>query len=329
MGCRGGFSSRPQILLVIVGPTAVGKTAVAIECALLLNGEIISADSMQVYRGMDSGTAKPTPAQRALLPYHLIDVVSPDEDFSVAIYKARAEAIIDDIFHRGRQPILVGGSGLYIKAVTGTWGLTIAPRDAALRCRLQEEAQEKGLRALHERLMQIDPEAAARISSRDEKRLLRALEVFEITGLPMSHFHRLDRHRQPKYNSLMIGLTLPRQALYARIEERIDRMMQAEGFLEEVRGLLRRGYHRGLISMKALGYAHLASHLAGEVDLEAAVKLFKRDSRRFAKRQLTWFRAQPDIHWLEVQGRSPSEIAQEIIEIFEPRRAQSTQRERI
>jgi len=315
-GCRGGFTSRPQILLVIVGPTAVGKSEVAIGCARLLNGEIVSADSMQVYRGLDIGTAKPTAAQRALVPHHLIDVVSPDEDFSVAIYKARAEAIIDDIFPRGRQPILVGGSGLYIKAVTGTWGLTIAPRAPALRQRLQNEVQEKGLRALHERLMRIDPEAAARISPSDEKRLLRALEVFEITGLPISHFHRLDRHRQPKYNSLMIGLTLPRQALYARIEERVDRMMEAYGFLEEVKGLLQRGYHRGLVSMRALGYAHIASHLAGEVDLEAAVKLFKRDSRRFAKRQLTWFRNQPDIHWLDVEGRSPSEVAKESVKIF-------------
>lgn len=303
-------------LIAIVGPTAVGKTEVAIECALLLHGEIVSADSMQVYRGMDIGTAKPTAEQRARVPHHLIDLVGPDEEFSVAIYRERAEAVIDDLFRRGRRPLLVGGSGLYVRAVTGKWGMTLAPRDAALRKRMQDEAREKGIEALHTRLAGIDPETAAKISSRDEKRIIRALEVFETTGSPMSHFHRLDRARQPKYNAVMIGLTLPRSLLYARIEERIDRMMEA-GLLEEVKSLREKGYPSGLVSMKALGYSHLLSYLEGEVDLETAVKLFKRNTRRFAKRQMTWFRAEPGIHWLEVEGRSPAETAQEIVRIAE------------
>ncbi len=303
-------------LLAIVGPTAVGKTEVAVECARLLDGEIVSADSMQVYRGMDIGTAKPTAAQRARVPHHLVDVVNPEEEFSVAKYKELAEAAIDDIFRRGCQPLLVGGSGLYVKAITGTWGLTIAPRDAALRQRLQNEAQEKGLVALHARLAQIDPEAAARISPNDEKRIIRALEVFEVTGLPVSHFHQLDRQRQPKYNAVIIGLTVPRPLLYARIEERIDRMMEA-GLLAEVKGLLQKGCHPGLVSMKALGYSHLAAHLAGEMDLETAIARFKQDSRRFAKRQMTWFRAQREIRWIDVAGRGASEVAQEIAELFQ------------
>lgn len=299
-------------LLAIVGPTAVGKTAVGIECALRLNGEIVSADSAAIYRGMDLGTAKPTPEERAKVAHHLIDLIDPDEEFSVAQYKARAEAAIDDILRRGKEPLLVGGSGLYVRAVVGRWGMTLAPRDNELRERLQTEAREKGLAALHARLAEIDPESAVRISVADEKRVIRALEVHEITGLPMSHFHRLDRARQPRYDSTIIGLTLARDRLYRRIEERIERMLQA-GLLEEVARLREKGYHTGLTSMKALGYAHLLAHLEGKYDLPTAVELLKRDSRRFAKRQLTWFRAEEGIRWIDVGDRSAADVAEEIV----------------
>jgi len=304
-----------NMLLAIVGPTAVGKTDIAIECALALGGEIVSADSMQVYRGLDLGTAKPTAAQLARVPHHLIDIVNPDEEFSVALYKEKAEAAIDEIFRRGKQPILVGGSGLYVRAIIGRWGMTAVPRDAALRKRLQDEAQEKSLAALHDRLTQVDPEAAAKITPADEKRIIRALEVYELTGLPISHFHRLDRARAPRYNPIVVGLSLPRPVLYARIEARIDKMLQA-GLLEEVKSLKERGYHAGLVSMKALGYAHLLAHLAGETSLEEAIARFKRDTRRFAKRQMTWFRAEPGVQWLDMENRSPAESAAMIIGIF-------------
>jgi len=302
-------------LLVIVGPTAVGKTAVGIECARRLSGEIVSADSMQVYRGMDIGTAKPTAEERALVPHHLFDSADPKEDFSVALYKEKAETAIDDIFSRGRQPILVGGSGLYVKAVIGPMGLTIAPKDADLRVRLQEEARKKGLEALHLRLARIDPEAATRIAPADEKRIIRALEVYELTGFPISHFHRLDRERSAKYQTFVAGLSLPRPVLYERIEARIDQMLAA-GLLEEVAGLLSKGCHPGLISMKALGYSHLARHLAGEWDWETMVTRFKQDTRRFAKRQMTWFRAMPEVRWWETDNLTPADAAEKIIKEF-------------
>jgi tRNA dimethylallyltransferase len=292
---------------------------VGIECALLLNGEIVSADSMQVYRGMDIGTAKPSAEQRRHVPHHLIDVVNPDEEFSVALYKEKAERVIDDILPRGRRPILVGGSGLYVRAVTGQWRMTAAPKDEAFRERLRNEAREQGLAALHARLREVDPESAARIPLSDEKRLLRALEVFETTGLPISHFHRLDCAHKPKYDVSMIGLTLPRPSLYARIEARIDKMM-VRGLLQEVERLREKGCHAGLVSMKALGYSHLLRCLAGEFALETAVRLFKRDTRRFAKRQMTWFRAEPSIHWLDIEGRSPAEAAKEIADSFKSSR---------
>jgi tRNA dimethylallyltransferase len=305
-----------QRLLVIVGPTAVGKTAVGIECARRLGGEIVSADAMQIYRGMDIGTAKPTVEERALVPHHLFDIADPQADFSVALYKELAEAAIDDIFSRSRQPILVGGSGLYVKAVIGRMGLTIAPKDPDLRVRLQNEAREKGLGTLHLRLARIDPEAAARIAPADEKRIIRALEVYELTGLPISHFHRLDRERTPKYRTFVAGLSLSRPVLYEKIETRIDQMLAA-GLLEEIARLLAEGCHPGLISMKALGYSHLARHLAGELDWETTVARFKQDTRRFAKRQLTWFRAMPEVRWWEMDNLTPVEAAEKIIKEFQ------------
>lgn len=310
-------------LLAIVGPTAVGKTDVAIECARLLTrsehgrraGEIISADSVQVYRGMDIGSAKASPEQRASIPHHLIDVVDPDTDFSVGLYKELAETAINDILTRGKQPILVGGSGMYVRSITGTWGMTGAPKDEAVRERLRTEAREYGLTALYARLMRVDPEAAERIPPADEKRIIRALEVCELTGLPITHYHRLDQQKTPAYNTVMVGLTLPRPVLYARIDERIDRMMAA-GFLAEVERLHAAGCSPDLVSMKSLGYAHLLSYLSGAETLEAAIERFKRNTRRFAKRQMTWFRAEKDIHWIDVSDRDAVDVAAESVALF-------------
>ncbi len=284
-------------LLAIVGPTATGKTEVGMDLAEALDGEIISADSMQVYRGMDIGTAKPTAEERARVSHHLIDIVDPDEPFSVADYQARADAALADIWGRGRQPILVGGSGLYIRAVLEKMDFSLVPPDPEFRRRLMEEARSKGTRALHEWLAEVDPAAAARIHPNDQKRIIRALEVAESSGGVGSG--KVDRERPPRYNSTQFGLTLEREELYRRIEARIDRMI-AGGLVEEVRGLLERGLGEELISMKGLGYAQIAPYVRGQISLEEAVSRLKRDTRRFAKRQMTWFRADPRIEWIDV-----------------------------
>ncbi len=286
-------------LLAIVGPTGTGKTEVGVVLAEALGGEIVSADSMQVYRGMDIGTAKPTAEQRARAPHHLIDIIDPDEPFSVADYQRRADAALEDIWRRGRQPILVGGSGLYVRAVLDEMDFSMVPPDPELRRRLTAEARSVGSRSLHERLAQVDPEAAARIHPNDEKRIIRALEVAEGMGGSMSRPQELDRGKAARYNTSQFGLTLPREELYRRIDARVERMME-EGLLEEVKGLLRRGYGGELAAMKGLGYAQLPPCLQGETSLAEAVRRLKRDTRRFAKRQLTWFRADPRIEWVDV-----------------------------
>ena len=297
-------------LLAIVGQTGTGKTEVGVVLAEALGGEIVSADSMQVYRGMDIGTAKPTAQQRARAPHHLIDIIDPDEPFSVADYRKRADAALEDIWRRGRQPILVGGSGLYVRAVLDEMDFSMVPPDPELRRRLTAEARSKGTRALHERLAQVDPAAAARIHPNDEKRIIRALEVAEGMGEPMSRPQELDRGKAARYNSGQFGLTLPREELYRRIDARVERMME-EGLLEEVKGLLRRGYGGELAAMKGLGYAQLAPHLQGETSLAEAVRRLKRDTRRFAKRQLTWFRADPRIEWVDaVEVGGPAQAAE-------------------
>ena len=286
-------------LLAIVGPTATGKTETGVLVARALGGEVVSADSMYCYRGMDIGTAKPTGEERQGVPHHLIDILDPDEPFSVADYKARAEAVIDDVLARGRVPILVGGSGLYVRAVVTGSSFTFAPPDRALRAQLTEEAERDGVEVLHARLATVDAEAATRIMPRDLKRIIRALEVYQTTGEPISHLQALARQRSPRYNTCQSGLTLPREELYRRIEVRIDRMLEA-GLVEEVKRLLDQGYSEDLVAMKGLGYAQLARFLRGTCTQDEAVLQLRRDTRRFAKRQLTWFRADPRIQWLDV-----------------------------
>jgi len=299
-------------LLVVVGPTATGKTEVGLLLAEALGGEIVSADSMQVYRGLDIGTAKPSAEQRARAPHHLIDIMDPDAPFTVADYRRLADAALHDIWNRGRQPLLVGGSGLYVRAVLEEMDFSGVAPDPTFRERLAEEARTKGTRALHEWLAEVDPSAAARIHPNDQKRIIRALEVAEGRGERASSREAVDRQRVPRYNSTRFGLTLEREQLYRRIEDRIDRMIEA-GLVEEVRKLLDRGYGEDLVSMKGLGYAQLAPHVRGEISLEEAVKRLKRDTRRFAKRQLTWFRADPKIEWIDVEQAGGPAGAAELI----------------
>jgi tRNA dimethylallyltransferase len=296
-------------LLAIVGPTATGKTEVGMLVAEALQGEIVSADSMQVYRGMHIGTAKPSVEQRARVPHHLIDIMEPDEPFSVADYRGRADAALADIWSRGKQPILVGGSGLYVRAVLEEMDFVVPP-DRALRRQLTEEARAKGLPALYARLTETDPQAAARIHPNDQKRIIRALEVAQQTGRGE---RPVDRARASRYNAVQFGLTAARDELYRRIEARVDAMLAA-GLVEEVRGLLEQGDDERLVSMKGLGYAQMLLYLRGEIALEEAVRRLKRDTRRFAKRQLTWFRADPRIRWIDVdQAGGPSGVTEIVL----------------
>jgi len=299
-------------LLAIVGPTATGKTEVGILVAESIGGEVVSADSMQLYRLMDIGTGKPDAEQRTRVPHHLISIVDPDTPFSVADYQQRARAAIAGIGAHGRQPVLVGGSGLYVRSVVDGLALPLTPPDFTIRHRLAEEAKARGLAALHARLAEVDPDSARRIHPNDAKRIIRALEVYQQTGQTISAFQELDRERRERYNTRQFGLTLPRPELYRRIEARIDEMV-ARGLAEEVRDLLRRGYRDDLVSMKGLGYAQLIPYLRGESALAEAVERLKRDTRRFAKRQLTWFRADRRIEWIDVAAAGGARQAAEHI----------------
>jgi tRNA dimethylallyltransferase len=283
-------------LIVICGPTGVGKTRFAIELANRFNGEIVGADSMQIYQELAIGTAKPTPAERALAPHHLVDCIPPSDDFSAADYGLRAREIVSELLARAKRPFVVGGTGLYIKALLR--GLSpAAPSDKAVRSALRREAQDHGLPALHRRLEQLDPESAARIHPNDGFRIVRALEVHALTGRTMSAVHRAHRFPPSPYAALKLGLHAERTALYARIDARVESML-AEGFLDEVRRLRAAGLDPRCKAMQSLGYRHLNAFLDGALEWEEAVRTLKRDHRRYAKRQMTWFGADPEIHWI-------------------------------
>ncbi|HEY4745513.1 MAG TPA: tRNA (adenosine(37)-N6)-dimethylallyltransferase MiaA [Desulfuromonadaceae bacterium] len=303
---------RPK-LLVICGPTASGKSNLALQLARHLDAEIVNADSMQVYRGMDIGTAKPTPAQREEIRHHLIDVAAPDHHFSAADFAAAADAAIGDIAARGKRVIVAGGTGLYIRALLK--GLVDSPSGAGdIRRELQTEANELGNQAMLERLAQVDPELAARIHPNNRVRIIRALEVYRLTGIPLSRYQQAHGFSARRYDTLQIGIQVERTELYRRIDERVEHMVH-EGLLEEVRGLLAQGYGRDLKAMRAIGYKEAAACIAGEYDRDEAIRLIQRDTRRYAKRQLTWFKADPDILWLEYSENFAT-ILQHAIEFF-------------
>jgi tRNA dimethylallyltransferase len=286
---------RPKIV-VICGATGVGKTSGAIELALRLDGEIVGADAMQIYRHMDIGTAKPTAAEQARVAHHMIDVVDPDEPYDAARYARDARAVIDTLLRRGKVPLVVGGTGFYIRALTG--GLfEAAPADLDIRRRLQETHRQIGSQALYRQLSRCDPATAGRLHPNDSYRVIRALEVFEATGRPLGELQRRHRFADRPYTVLTLGLHRERDALYQRIDARVEAMMAA-GFVEEVRRLLDRGYGPELKSMQSLGYRHVAAWLAGRFNRTDAVTLMKRDTRRYAKRQLTWFRHLDGIQWI-------------------------------
>ena len=276
-------------LLAIVGPTATGKTALAIKLAQRLGGEIVSADSRQVYRSMDIGTAKPTPAERAAAPHHLIDVVDPDMDFSLGLYQELATTAIADIAARGKLPLLVGGTGQYLAAVLQGWDVPRVAPQPELRLALEREARAAGVAALHSRLAQVDPAAAAAILPSNLRRIIRALEVYEVTGKPISE---QQTRKAPPYRARTLWLALPAPALYARIDARVDAMMAA-GLVDEVRGLLARGYGWELPAMSGLGYREFRAFVEGASTLDEAVQRLKYDTHAFARRQPNWFRRLP------------------------------------
>jgi tRNA dimethylallyltransferase len=287
-------ASKPKIV-IIVGPTAIGKSGIALRLAAELAAEIINADSQQVYRYMDVGTGKPSAAERRRVPHHLIDVVNPDEEFNAAIFRRRAVESISDVRSRGKSSIVCGGTGLYIKTLTK--GLFTGPaHDPLVRAALNREAERSGLPALYERLERHDPRASAWIHPHDRQRIVRALEVFELTGKPISRWQEEHAFAEAPYDTLTIGLNRARAELYDAINRRCDRMME-NGLLDEVRQLVAQGYGLELKALQSVGYRHMGMVLRGQCLLDEAVNLMKRDTRRLAKRQLTWFRNDRDVLW--------------------------------
>lgn len=282
-------------LLIIVGPTAVGKTDTAIHLAKKLDGEIISADSMQIYRYMNIGTAKPTIEEQEGIPHHMMDCINPDEPFTVADFQQRAKELIDDITARGKFPIVAGGTGLYVNSLLYQMDFTSSVSNWDLRNQLEEEAKSFGNEHLHNKLREMDPDAADRIHPNNVKRVIRAIEVNTEGGEKMGDF-RHDILREEAYDSYLIGLTRDREELYERVNLRVDIMLK-EGLLEEVKGLLDKGYDEDLTAFKGLGYKEIIGYLKGSYDLEEAIEVLKRDTRRYAKRQLTWFKRYDMIHW--------------------------------
>ncbi len=283
-------------VIVICGPTGIGKTSAGIEAAEVFGCEIISADSMQVYKYMDIGTAKPTLEERTRVYHHMIDIIEPDEDFSAARFAALAAGIIKKLSEKNTIPFVVGGTGLYIKALTQ--GLfdpgKVSPDE---KIRLKKEAEIHGAEVLYGRLVKFDPAAAERIHPNDTFRIIRALEIYEATGTPISEYRGKHGFSERAFNVLKIGLTMERKALYDRIEKRVDSMIEA-GFIDEVRRLIGMNYSADLKSMQSIGYRHIIDYIAGRTDLDEMIRILKQDTRRFAKRQMTWFNADPEIVWV-------------------------------
>jgi tRNA dimethylallyltransferase len=289
--------SKKLPIILLAGATGVGKTALSLELASRLDTEIVNADSMQVYRFMDIGTAKPTDAERARVPHHLLDVVDPDEPFDAAAYAGLAHRTIAGLHRRGKIPLVVGGTGLYLKVLTR--GICQGPVvDPAVRRDLKRRAEAEGIASLHAELKSVDAVLGASLHPHDRQRILRALEVFRSTGRPLSDWQASHRFEQTLYPTVKLFLHRSREELYRRIDRRVIEMMDS-GFLDEVRGLLRMGYGPGLKPMQSLGYRQLVLHLASGLPLEAAVEEIQRETRRYAKRQLTWFRGDPELHWMD------------------------------
>jgi tRNA dimethylallyltransferase len=304
--------------VAIVGPTASGKSAMAVSLAEKLGGEVLACDSTQVYRGFDVGTAKVPPAERRGIPHHLVDIVEPGELFTAGEYRRRAVAVLEDLRRRGRLPVLTVGTGLYLRALLE--GLADAPaRSAGLRARLERRAEEKGAAYLHRLLTRLDAEAARRIAAADRQKVVRAIEVCLLAGKPLTEVHRGGRPRLEGFRVTKLGLLPSRAALYARIERRAEAMLAA-GWLEEVRTLMQAGLPATAKPFEFIGYRELREHLEGRLSLSQALKAIQQATRRYAKRQITWFRREPGVHWLEGFGDDPA-IASAALQYLQPQLA--------
>ncbi len=306
-------------ILAIVGPTASGKTCISLLLAELLNGEILSADSRQTYKRLDIGTAKPSLADRRRVKHHFIDLLEPDEEYSAGQFGKDARVVVHAILKHGMVPILAGGSGLYVKAVID--GLFEGPgKDPEIREQLTEQWQREGIGLLLDALKKVDPAALANMKEVTPRRVIRALEVFHITGKPLSQFHA-EQEKAPGFETIQVGLEWERRELYARIDQRVDRMI-ADGLVDEVRALKKMGLDKRVNALNTVGYKEVFDYLAGMQNYDEMVFLIKQNTRRFAKRQLTWFKADERIHWLAMAPDSEhAEIARDIEKVFRSRRA--------
>jgi len=287
-------------IIVIVGPTAVGKTYVSVELAKKLNSEIISADSMQIYKEMNIGTAKVTEEEKHGITHHMIDFINPDENYSVSDFKNDAENIIDNMILKNNIPIIVGGSGLYVNSLIYDLDFGKAKSDGKFRDYYTYYYKEHGEDALYEKLKKIDPESAEKIHKNNVKRVIRALEVYDITGKKFSELNTDIRKKSNKYDCILVGLSMDRKILYERINQRVDKML-SDGLVEEVRSLMEKGYEKHLVSMQGIGYKEIIEFLEGNIPLEEAVNILKRNTRRFAKRQYTWFLKDDNVKWFQIE----------------------------
>lgn len=292
--------NKKKPMIILTGPTAVGKTDLSIQLAKAINGEIISADSMQVYRHMDIGSAKVTPEEMDGVCHHLIDVLEPEEEFNVVVFQKLAKEALTGIYERGHIPIIVGGTGFYIQALLYDIDFTENDGDTAIRRELEKLAQTQGAGCLHQMLQEIDPESAVAIHQNNVKRVIRAIEFYRQTGKKISLHNEQEREKQSPYQFLYYVLDTDRKTLYERIDRRVDRMME-HGLVDEVKHLADMGCTRDMVSMQGLGYKEILDYLSGEIPLEEAVYILKRDTRHFAKRQITWFKRERDVRWLELE----------------------------
>jgi tRNA dimethylallyltransferase len=298
-------------VIVITGPTATGKTSIGIKLAKKLNGEIISADSRQVYKLMDIGTAKPGLEERKEISHHLIDICFPDQTYSAGLFAKDANSLIEQILNRGKMPIIVGGTGLYLKALLQ--GIFAGPgADPKIRERLNQEVEQYGLHKVYARLQELDQAAAAKISPKDRIRTIRALEIYELTGKPISYWQSHKESIVSRFKFICFGIDLDRKKLYEKINLRVDQMM-SNGFLNEVRNIDRLGYSFDLPALRTFGYLDVLDYLQGRIGLEDATEIFKQKTRNFAKRQLTWFRHQLELSWIEAQTANSDEVILEAL----------------
>jgi len=300
-------------IVVILGPTGVGKTAISLSLAERLHAEIVSADSMQIYRGMNIGTAKATAADRARIPHHCIDLLEVTERYSAAQYQSDARAALAQIRQKEKLPILVGGTGLYLRAALEAYDFSDAKVDLSLRSSLQERAAQEGNLSLLNELESVDAKTAAKLHVNDAKRIIRALEVYYSTGKPISLAEQVTEQAEPLYQVIYFGLTRPREQLYARIEQRVDQMFES-GLTEEVRQLMQQGLTERVPAGQALGYKEFFPYFQGTVSLDSVTALLKQNTRRYAKRQMTWFRANQQIHWFDLSRFASEEMLLEELE---------------